>query len=370
MINIIGLGKKVMRAGLAQRGFGSAPLPLKLTIGLTYLCNSKCQMCSVWKAYRRQPGLFKSELDLPDYERLFSQVGELAYVEITGGEPFLKDILVEVVLAASETNRGLMAVVLTTNGLAPVLVARKVAMILSKLPGSVTLVVGVSLDGTLAVHDEMRGTKGAWKRAIETFSRLRSLWLEFENLRPHLCYTITRYNAGKMEEFYAEIRDELGLDQLPLSVSIEHRGLLYHTQGKSGASPATQDVWRDLAFASGLSTLAGSTRIVDLGRRSFYAYYLQALKRFVRSPDKMILPCAAATLSAYVSPYGAVYPCIVWAKKLGNLLEDDFRSIWNSERARVVRNLIRRGECTNCWTPCEAQSSWLLNLPWIALGLA
>ncbi|HEC67280.1 MAG TPA: SPASM domain-containing protein [Candidatus Desulfofervidus auxilii] len=75
----------------------------------------------------------------------------------------------------------------------------------------------------------------------------------------------------------------------------------------------------------------------------------------------MIIPCSAGTYSSYIDPYGNVYPCTQWNFKFGNLKENSFKEIWWSKKAEKVRELIKNGKCPNCWTPCEAQPSWVMN---------
>ncbi len=66
--------------------------PVDAVIAVTYRCNARCAMCGIWKS---QPGP-----DLPPevYRKLPSSLRD---VNLTGGEPFLRDDLAAVHEAAT-----------------------------------------------------------------------------------------------------------------------------------------------------------------------------------------------------------------------------------------------------------------------------
>jgi len=73
---------------------------------LTYRCNARCQMCHTWK----YPSRREQEITIEDIEKLPSN---LEYVNITGGEPTLRDDLVDIVGVLSKKAR---KVEISTNG--------------------------------------------------------------------------------------------------------------------------------------------------------------------------------------------------------------------------------------------------------------
>ena len=70
-------------------------LPVFLTINVNDLCNSRCRICNIWKNDPEKK--VKEQLKLWEFERIFKNYGNLYWVTITGGEPFLRKDLVEVV---------------------------------------------------------------------------------------------------------------------------------------------------------------------------------------------------------------------------------------------------------------------------------
>lgn len=67
-----------------------------------------------------------------------------------------------------------------------------------------------------------------------------------------------------------------------------------------------------------------------------------------------MLPCEAGSVNFFIDPYGEVFPCNgleekYWKESMGNIRStESFDTIWNSERAKIVRKLVKF--CPkNCW---------------------
>ena len=59
--------------------------------------------------------------------------------------------------------------------------------------------------------------------------------------------------------------------------------------------------------------------------------------------------CSAARINVTVEPDGAVIPCQSWFSSMGNILKDDWDSIWNSPLARSIRaKEFMPKECKGC----------------------
>lgn len=70
------------------------------SIIVTYRCNARCQMCNTWK----YPSRGEEEIGVEVYEKLpFMET-----VNVTGGEPFLRDDLNEIISLLKKKPRGLL----------------------------------------------------------------------------------------------------------------------------------------------------------------------------------------------------------------------------------------------------------------------
>lgn len=149
-----------------------------------------------------------------------------------------------------------------------------------------------------------------------------------------------------------------------ISVGIEHIGHLYHNVG-SGEGSLLHRPTTDIRFLlSRIEILKSVTKgIVEIGRQLFKRMFLISAIDFLKKPNKMVIPCAALFCSCFIDPFGFVYPCSIYGKKLGNVRKTSFHRIWYSHTANKLRESIKEEKCPICWSPCEAEPSFLLSLP-------
>jgi len=75
------------------------------------------------------------------------------------------------------------------------------------------------------------------------------------------------------------------------------------------------------------------------------------------SSKKMPVKCQALSASLFMNPYGDIYPCSIYDKKVANIRDFnyDLKKIWNVKNVIAdIRNGILNNKCAGCWTPCEA----------------
>ena len=59
--------------------------------------------------------------------------------------------------------------------------------------------------------------------------------------------------------------------------------------------------------------------------------------------------CSAARVNVTIEPDGTVLPCQSWFESMGNILEDPWDAIWNSELARAIRaKAYMPASCEGC----------------------
>ena len=340
------------------------PIPIKITLALTFLCNSRCKICNIWKIYKDYPKKYKQELSVDEWKRFLREIRtDLGWIEFTGGEPLLKKEALDVVLFAYN-NMSIYAGGIVTNAVFWQNSYDKINQILKEIPGDRILNVGISLDGISVVHDKIRGIEGNFEKAVLLFRKLRMLKKQYKNLNVHFAYTISQYNCGRFEEFYDCLKTNYGVNIDEITVTLEHFTAYYALEASESNNPYEpfkDKIKRDIFFYINALKVEKNFNIFNNLRSTFYAFYLKKMLEFIDNPKKMVIPCVAGTYSAYVDPYGNVYPCTQWNIKLGNLREKPFKEIWYCEKAKEVRKLIKNKKCPNCWTPCEAQPSWIIN---------
>jgi molybdenum cofactor biosynthesis enzyme MoaA len=83
---------------------------------VTSRCNARCRMCFNYRVLEERKG--RDDLSLEEIKKIADKIPGLLQLTLSGGEPFLRDDLFEIVDAFAGKG-GLGQLTLTTNGLAP-----------------------------------------------------------------------------------------------------------------------------------------------------------------------------------------------------------------------------------------------------------
>lgn len=286
------------------------------------------------------------ELAPKDYEGLPASLRD---VNLTGGEPFLRDDLPEVHAAVRRACPRARTVV-STNGLLTDRIVEFMKQMREVEPG---IGAAVSLDGPAEVHDRIRGAPGTYDRALATINGLKKEG--FANLR--LAFTATPANAEYLGTTYALAR-ELGVE---FTCAFEHSSEHYfHRRARK----------RDLAVEPMRLQLQQVMR-AELGslspKRWGRAYFMNGIWQFVRGEGRP-LPCRAGRDFFFMDPGGNIYACNAMPFKMGNLKERAFGEIWHSPDAEAARSSAA-GCANGCWMICTARTA-ILRARWSALRWA
>ena len=121
-------------------------------------------------------------MSLEEYKKLAKNLDkEIKQVIITGGEPFLrKDILELVKLLDIKHLKSLNFI---TNGLLTKRVLEDTEKLLRSTSRNKRFVINISLDGLEQQHDKIRGIPGMFKKCMATIEGLKKLRKNFLILR-------------------------------------------------------------------------------------------------------------------------------------------------------------------------------------------
>jgi len=335
-----------LAADILAANFREPALPFKLTLVVTYRCQLRCNMCAIWE---RQP---EGELGLEEI-RTFLRKGRFSWVNLTGGEIFLREDVDGIFRAVVEACPRLYLLDFPTHGFQTRRVVASVeTLVRSPIP---RIFVTVSLDGPRDLHDRIRGIEGSFDRAVETFARLRAI--RRPGFRTFLGMTLQEANVDSVDATLAAVREQVpGVRPRDLHVNLGHVSAHYY--GNEGFRPAAPvSAGRALERVRKLRGLPLHP-VEWIERR--YAALAQRYLHEGRTP----LPCHALGSSVFVDSYGDVFPCSIWGRRLGNLRDHglDLASLLRANGAAAVRADARRKRCPNCWTPCEAFPTILSHL--------
>ncbi len=306
-------------------------LPLNYTISLTTRCNYRCVTCRIYKSNL-------PEMALEDYQKLFTSLGRSPYwVTFSGGEPFLRDDLEDIVDLCCRICRPRL-INIPTNGSLP----QKTAGMARELAGrnpKVDFIVNVSLDSTGEEQDFLRGSKGAWNNAVSTIEALK--YNQPANLLIGIGTVISKNNLADFAE-RRSVLAKLGAVSMVAEVAEKRAELL---NSDLDITPSPED-YREIA---GLlvgeidsDRKRGWAGIAQSFRRQYYQYAYQVLK------GQDGLPCFAGFASVQIMPDGAVWGCCIRGDEMGRLSDHgcDFKKLWHSATARQARRRIKSRKCS------------------------
>ncbi|RJR27954.1 MAG: radical SAM protein [Candidatus Latescibacterota bacterium] len=298
--------------------YGEWSAPARMDAAITYRCNLECPKCYVGD---RKTG---RELDTAEWIKIYDVLWKAGVPQIvfTGGEPTLRDDLVELVGEADEFVTGLV-----TNG--------------TKLAGLADALRGASLDYAQVtvesfdpkIHDRLTCTDGSHARTAAGIEKALSAGLQIITNT-----TLTRANAGTFVETLKWLRG-LGV-----------RNAACNTLICSGHGPAHIKE-NGLDDDSLRKTLDASCAAADEIGMTLQWYSPTCYNRGL-NPVELglgVKSCSAAAHNMTIQPDGTVIPCQSWPDSVGDILKDEWSSIWGHPACVKLRERgFAPDECRGC----------------------
>ncbi len=319
-------------------------LPSSLIYFVTNVCNLKCEHCFYWK----QLNTSVEDLTLEEIEKISRHLAWLNNLSLSGGEPFLRKDLAGI-LEIFYRNNSLQFSLIPTNGyfLDPTLtVLKKLRSLCPKLK----LTIQVSLDGTREIHDRIRGVKGSFDKAFKSLEALREYQRNHAGLEVVTNTVVNNKNFEDVLELYRLLKERFrGM----------HVGLSLYRGGGFGDNllPPTEPQWQQIIEILRQQERGEMKRSPALGNwyhrmRTDYLDYVN-----LRALHGEVSPwnCSAGDIIGVLDHNGDVKVCENYPP-FGNVRDYnyDFEALWGSEKAQVMRRLVRECFCNH---PCFLQAS-------------
>ena len=313
--------------------------PKSLIFPVTYRCDSRCAMCTIWEKDRRQ------EMSLEQLERALSDnlFRKIQNVNVTGGEPTLRKDLIQVVQLIINKMPELRKITLTSNGLNTdrvVCCAAELSEICSQ--SNIDFLVGISLDGVGKVHDAIRNVPRAFERVRETILRIQELpQLHHHKMRLSLNCTITRKNLYDLEN----VSDWGRRHRVYVNFIVAEFSENFYSNKE--AEEQLRITGEDKTYLiSFLERLTGERSLFN-----FAAYFHNDMLEMMKNNKARTVPCIYGFDGFVFDIYGDLYYCILW-DKIGNCLEESCSSIYYDPRNIGHRRNLLRTKCAKCATSC------------------
>lgn len=300
------------------------------SIIITYRCNAHCNMCDCFK----DPTKPEEEIDLETLKKL----PEMAFTNITGGEPFIRKDIHEIVRELyKKTNR----IVVSTNGY----FTDRIIKLCEEFP---KIGIRISIEGLKETNDKIRGIPDGFNRGYGTLRKL----VEMGHKDVGFGMTVQDLNCMDLVPLY-KISDELNMEfaTATLHNSFYFRKTTNKIFDKYKVSKAFEDLINELLKSKSPKKWAR-------------AYFNHGLINYIYGQPRL-LPCEMGTNAFFLDPFGDVLPCNGMNEKMsmGNLHEKNWDEIWNSNQAAEVRCCVKNCQ-KNCWmigsvSPAMKQRIWI-----------
>ena len=161
-----------------------SPSPFFLILYVTSRCNARCKMCYNWQNIDNWKN--RNELSLEEIERITQSISSLQQLTISGGEPFLREDLADI-LKLFAKNCNVSWITIPTNGLLPDRIEQTMERACTENP-DVHFRIGLSMSETEERMDELYGVKGSFEKnqqSYEVVSRLAQAVSQPQRRRQH-----------------------------------------------------------------------------------------------------------------------------------------------------------------------------------------
>jgi MoaA/NifB/PqqE/SkfB family radical SAM enzyme len=316
--------------------------PVTLIFFVTSRCNLRCNHCFYWQKL----DAYEDELSIDEIRKIASSFKHPVSLSLTGGEPFIRKDVKEIIEAFCR-GCGTKEVGIATNGTLTETTVETIRSILEEVPVE-SLSVQISLDGLEKTHDEIRGVKGSFEKAIATITGLKRIGVHYPVFQLKTALAVQKSNLPELKEYVEYL--------LPLKIPLRFNLVRGGSFGvfnlpktvSSGFDPKDQDI----AFLT-LEEIKGAYALLKrMSDDNDFHFWPSRQQRIWELSIKLLeeqsseIPCYARLMESVLYSEGNVSFCEL-SKPFGNIREfdHDFARLWKSENAVNMRKLINRCCC-------------------------
>lgn len=289
-----------------------------------------------------------NELSFSQIRSIFEEnkkyLSNIRWFQLTGGEPFLRDDLNQIVSFLSDFCDSPI-IWIPSNGL---LTNRIVAMVSDLVAtGCNNLGITFSIDGNEKTHNFLRGGSDFYERTLNTIKKVKSIQHKYSSLKVNIGFTISPKNFNQILEVY-NLSKKLGVgfSMRPIHVSpiyYENEDIKYQKFSDSAIEIIKKQIDIILNKECKDSPLSNAIRRI----------YYYGILEYIKNPNSINIRCYAGSNSLCLDEQGNVFPCLFYKKRLGNLLDERLKDIFKKDVYRSTLKDISQGRCPKCWVECE-----------------
>ena len=318
---------------IAQRVFKSLVFGQVPNYAIVYVdgrCNMHCSFC----CYAAMDARNSSNIMPKDWGNTFKRAKSLLHLTITGGEPFLRKDLTEII-SEIINNSGVPRVSIKSNGFYLKRIKEYIPELIKRHKNT-EFTLSISLDGPKDIHDKVREFKGAYDKVVETINTMAEYRKE-KNFFLRLASVLT----SETKEFLPGLLNETDKWPIDFHEVILVRDIPDEEQIK------LKEIYRQLSESQQKKTSKNWRK--SFNGKIFDKLYKETIKRLDKHKNHS--PCVAGSRFVEIFPDGVVRGCEVsklWdISTIGKVEETkDIIDILNSKKAKDFSKIAKDCSCT------------------------
>ncbi len=329
---------------------GIVPYPDTVVFEPTMRCNLHCKMC-----YINFPSMIKctkNELTINQIKEVINKFPKtIKKMNFTGGEPFLREGMVEILEYINSKN---IKIAISTN---LTLLNENVIKELKEKGILKNIFFSTSIDGSREIHDKIRG-----KGKFDLLKNNTKLLQEYGSNVHQVTSVIQEDNLDNLKDI-VNILKELGIKNLQLEYeymvnkeSLEIASKTLNTNLESFPINVKKSLKPNYSLEKLKKVIldvekAAKEANINLGYfpNNFAEYIKDYYNSTYRTSKKNY--CKHMKMIR-INPQGDVVWCFMIRTKLGNLIEQSFDDIWYSEKMKEFRRNLTKNNLTPLCDSC------------------
>lgn len=325
--------------------------PFTLIHYITNRCNAACKHCFI-DFSKRETG--KNELTLKEIEELSKHLGNSLFnVNLTGGEPFLREDIFEIAKIYFE-NTTIKSMFITTNGTYTMRIQKFIEDFI-RLGIKKNVIFSISIDDFEEEHDRNRNVAGLYQKALSTYKMIEAY--HNENIIANIAITVTSHNYDRVLELYAFLK-EIGIKAV-VAILMREAGVVKEIENKKQVLDAYLNLTRKIQqdqLQKSMAGFGGTFQGILMNCKNIILYKIIPRIYLHR---QFVVNCVAGRLFGVIYADGVLHPCEILGHPLGNLrdYQMDFMQLWKNKSVRNFCKMIRSSKCT-----CTFECVWTINI--------
>ena len=324
-----------------------------LFLFVTSRCNSLCRTCFYFDKLNS-----RDDLTFDEIARISRTAPPFRKLWLSGGEPFLREELAEIVALFVRQN-GVRNVNLPTNGLLPDKIFPAVDRMLELCPET-SIDLNFSLDGLDATHDRIRGVPQNFVRTLAVIRETARRYAGVKRLRRNVLTVITSENYREIGQLAARLRQE-AIDgqyfEVVRGAAPDPSLKVLSRNSVAGLHRSLMPLHRHYARKLFAHLPPGVRQLATLYYLGNLRFHFDLHEQCLESPEPWPMPCTAGETTIVIDHNGRFRACEMRGI-VGDLHDYDFdvRRALESEAMRAEVEAIPRANCW-CTHSCFIQDS-------------